>query len=77
MLTCGTAIDIFAHKLCEARSPEFSSDKLVGLGITGVTGSLMVMATDKDRAVEGGIWGDTDAILVCQNSVDKLPVRKM
>ena len=76
MLTCDTVVDVFAHKLYKAWPSELSSNELAGLEITGVTGSFMVMATDKDRTVEGGIWGDIDAILVCQNLADKLPVRK-
>ena len=76
MLTCGTAVDVFVHKLCKAWPSELSSDELAGLEITGVTGSLMVMAMDKDGMAEGGIQRDIDVILVCQNSVDKLPVRK-
>ena len=49
----GIAFNIFLHILCKAWLSEFGGNKLTGFEINGVTGSLMVMATDEDRVVEG------------------------
>ena len=76
MLAYSIAFNILPYKLYKTRPSELGSDKLVGLEITGVTGGLMVMATDEYRTAEGGIREDINAILVYQNSVDKLLVRK-
>ena len=52
LLTCGTALDIFAHELDKTWPPEFRSDELASLEITGVTDSFIVMTMSKDGAVE-------------------------
>ena len=77
LLACGTAFDIFVHKLCKAQPPEFRGDKLVGLEVTRVTGGLMVMAVGKDGATEGILWGNVDMILVCQDVIIEFPVREV
>ena len=60
----GTAFDVFSHKLCEARPPEFGGDELAGFEITRVTSGLVVMAVGEDGAAEGVLQGHVDTVLV-------------
>ena len=53
LLAHGTALNIFLHEPCKAQPLELGGDKLTDLEITRVTGSLMVMAANKDRVAEG------------------------
>ena len=41
-----------------------------------MTGSLMVMATSEDGAMEGILWGNVDTTIVGQDVVIELPVRE-
>ena len=74
LLAYDAAFNIFAHKLCKTRPPEFRGDKLAGLEITRMSGSVMVMAVGKDRALEGIFWGNIDMTFVGQDMIVKLPV---
>ena len=40
LLAYGATFSILPHKLCEVQPPKLSSNKLVGLKIAGVSGSL-------------------------------------
>ena len=53
MLAHGAALNIFVHKKGKTWPLEFSSDKLAGLEITGVSDGLMVMTLGEDRSMEG------------------------
>ena len=61
MLARGAAFDVFAHELHETRPPEFRGDELASLEVAWVSGGFVVMAMDKDRAMEGILRGDVDA----------------
>ena len=76
MLACGTAVDIFVHKLRKTWPPELGGNELASLQVTRVTGSLVVMAMGKDGATEGSLWGDIDVTLVGQDAVSEPPVRE-
>ena len=52
LLTCGTALNIFLHKLGKAWPPELRGDELMSLKITRVVSNLVVMAPDKDGVIE-------------------------
>ena len=69
LLACGTAVDVFPHKLGKAWPLEFSSNELVSFKVTRMPGGLMVMAMDKDRAMEGVLWGDIHTTFVCEDMV--------
>ena len=43
---------------------KLSSNKLVSLEITGVSGGFMVMAVGEDRVVEGVLQGNVDVTFV-------------
>ena len=77
MLAHGTAFDILAYKLCEARSPEFRGNELASLKVAQMTSSFMVMASGKDGVMEGVLRGDVDATLVDQDVIIKLPVQEV
>ena len=77
MLTCGTALDILVHKVCEAWPPELDSDKLVGLEITRVSSGLMVMAVGEDGSVEGVLWRNIHMAFVSEEIVIIFPVGEM
>ena len=51
-------------ELSETWPPEFSSDKLAGLEITWIAGSLMVVTVGKDGMTEGVLRGDVDTAFV-------------
>ena len=74
LLACGTALNILSHKLCKTRPPEFHSNELISFEVTGVAGSLMVMAMGEDRVVEGVVWRNIDIALVSEDVVIILPV---
>ena len=76
LLACSTALDVLAHKLRETRPPEFRGDELASLQITGVAGSLVVVAAGKDRAAEGVFGGNVDATFVGQDVIVEFPVRE-
>ena len=77
LLAHGTALDILLHELHETQPPEFRGDELASLEITWVTGSFVVVTAGEDGAVEGVLQGNIDIVLVCQDMVIKLPVRKV
>ena len=76
LLACGTAFNVLAHELHENGPLEISGDKLTSFEITGVPGGLMVMAADKNRVVEGVLWGDIDTPLVYKDMIVIFPVRE-
>ena len=76
LLAQGTTVDVFPYELCEAWLPEFSSNELTGLKITGVSGSLVVMAVGEDGVIERILQRNIDMTFVGQNMVIKLPVRE-
>ena len=76
LLAGGIALNIFMHKLCEAWPPKLRGDELASLEITGVAGSLVVMAAGKDGAMEGVLWGNVDMAFVGQDVVVIFPVRE-
>ena len=47
-----TALNVFAHEVCESQPPKLRGDELASLEITWVASSLMVMAMGEDRMVE-------------------------
>ena len=65
------------HKVREARPPEFSSDKLASLEVTGMAGGFMIVAAGKDGTMEGVLRGDIDVTFVGQDVVIKLPIREV
>ena len=77
LLACGTAINVFVHKLHEAQPPEFSSDKLTSFEITRVTSGLVVMTPGEDRATEGVLQGNVHSPFVSEDMFIKLPVREL
>ena len=77
LLTHGTAFNVFPHVLYETWPPEFGSNKLSGLEVSQVAGGLMIVATGKDRLMEGVIRGNVDVALVGKDVVIIFPVRKM
>ena len=76
LLAHGAAFNIFVHEICETWPPRFKGDELVSFEITGVSGSLMVVATGKDGAMEEVLQGNVDTAFVSQNMVIVLPVRE-
>ena len=76
LLACGTALNVFAHKLRETQLSEFSSDELISLEIPRVTSGLVVVTLGKDRVTERVIRRDVDMTFVGQNMVIILPVRE-
>ena len=62
------------HKLCETWPPELGSNELVGLEVTRVAGSFVVVAVGEDGATEGVLWRDIDATFVGQDTIIELPV---
>ena len=74
LLACGIALDILPHKLGKTGPSEFSGNELTGLEISRVTSGLMVVATGKDRVVEGVFREDIDASFVGQDMVIEFPV---
>ena len=64
LLACGTAFDVFAHKLRETRPPKFRADELAGLKVARVSGSLVIMAVGKNGAMEGVLQGDVDMAFI-------------
>ena len=74
LLTHGAVLNVFLHKLCEALSPEFSSDKLVSFEITRVSSSFMIMAAGEDGVVEGALWENVDTAFICEDMVIIFPV---
>ena len=74
LLACGTALNIFAHKMCETRPPKFGGDKLASLEIARVTCSLVVVTVGEDGAVKGLLWEYVDTTLVGQDVIIELLV---
>ena len=74
MLAYSTAFNILPYKLHKTRPPELGSDKLVGLEITGVASSLVIMAVGEDGAMEGFLQGNVDTAFVSEDVVIILPV---
>ena len=74
MLACGTAFNIFAHKLHKPWLPEFRDDKLAGFEVAGVAGRLVVMTAGEDRVAERILWGYVDMTLIDQDVIIKFPV---
>ena len=74
LLARGAAFDVFSHKVCETQPPELRGNKLASFQVTGVTGSLVVVAAGEDGATEGILWGDVDTTLVGQDVVVEFPV---
>ena len=74
LLAHGAAFNILAYEMCETRPPELRGNELVGLEVTWVTSSLMVMATGEDGTTERALWGDINTTFVGQDMIIKLPV---
>ena len=70
------AFNVFPYELCKTRPPEFDSNKLESLEISGMSGSLMIMAMGKDGVAEGILQGNIDASLIHQDVVVKFPIRE-
>ena len=69
-------LNIFPHKGCKTRLPEFRGNQLTGFGVAWVTGCFMIMAMGEDGLSEGGIEGDIDMALVGEDIFSILPVRQ-
>ena len=76
LLACGTAFDIFAHKLCKARPPKLHGDELASLEISGVTGGFVIMTAGEDGVTKGVGRRNVDVALVHEDVVIVLPVRE-
>ena len=74
MLARGAAVNVFVHKLCETWPPEFGSNELTSLEITGVANGLMVMTAGKDGMTEGILQWDIDTAFVCEDVILILPI---
>ena len=59
-----TVFNVFVDVGGGARPPEFSSNKLVGFRVAGMSSSPMIMAMLEDGVVKGFIIWDIDATLV-------------
>ena len=77
LLAYGAAFNVSVYEVGKTWPPEFSSDKLLGLEITRVSGSFMVMTLGKDRVMEGVIQGNVDMTFVCEDVVIILPVGEL
>ena len=76
LLAHSTAFNIFLHMLCKTQSPELSRNKLMGLEVSCMTGSFMVMILGEDGVAEQVIRGDIDMAFVCQDMVIVLPIQE-
>ena len=74
LLAYGAALDVLLHELCKIQSPELSSYELTCFEITGMSGSLMIMAVGEDGMTEGVLQGNINMILVDQDVVIELPI---
>ena len=74
LLACGTAFNVFTHKLCETQPPEFRDDKLASLEVTRVTSSFMIVTMGKNGATEGVFQGNINATPVGQDMIIVFPV---
>ena len=50
---------------------------MVSLEVARMAGGLVVVATGKDGATEGILWGNVDMSFVSQDMVVELPVREV
>ena len=50
--------DIFPHKGCKTRPPEFRGNQLMGFQVAWVTCCFMVVATSENGLLERGVGGD-------------------
>ena len=76
LLICGIALYILPHTLCWVKPPEFRGDQLVGLKVTRVAGSLVIMATSEDGMAEGVLRVNIHTSFVSEDVVIILPVRQ-
>ena len=77
LLACGTAFNVFVHKLYKIRPPKFRGNKLASLEITRVAGGLMVVAADEDELTEGVLWRNVDMTFIGQDIIIVFPVREL
>ena len=75
LANCAT-LNIFLHKGCKTRPPEFRGNQLTGFQVAWMTSCFMVMATGEDGLSEGGVGGDINMALVGEDPFGILPVRQ-
>ena len=76
LLANRASFDIFPHKGCKARPPEFEGNQLTGFQVAWVTCCFMVMATSENGLLERGVGGDVDMTFVCEDPFSIQPVRQ-
>ena len=76
LLANHATFDIFLHKGCKTRPPEFGGNQLTGFQVAWVTWCFMVVAMSENGLSKGGVGGDVDTAFVYEDPFGILPVRQ-